>query len=74
MQFVFAILLIHARIIPLHAKKQNVNGVFEGRLPRAHNTAIASNIANEVNNKLQKDVKKEAIVGDEIFVTPREVS
>ena len=74
MQFVFAILLIHASNIQVNAKKPNINSVFEGRLARARNTAIASSIANEVNNKLKNKAKKEAIVGDEIFVSPQEVT
>ena len=73
MQFVFGILLTYACIFQLSARKQNTHGVFEGRLARAHNTAIASIIAKEVNNKSKNEAKKESIVGGAIFVTPQEV-
>ena len=54
------------------AKK--IDGIFEGRLTRARNAAIASTIADAINvKKAQKSIIK-TIGRNHIFVSPEQVS
>ena len=72
-EFVYAILLIHGHTLQIYAKKSNDNGIFDGRLTRAHNTAVASNILDNFNKKQRTEVETETTERDAIFVTPQQV-
>ena len=68
-----ASLFIIGSISRLHACKSRNEGIFDGRRLRAHNTAIASTIANTINSRGRREWKQPKVEVDEIFVTPEEV-
>ena len=70
---IFFVLIIH-RALPTNVDRmQMYDQIFDGRIYRAHNTAISSIIAKAIEEKEKASIKPDANVAGEIFVTPKEV-
>ena len=58
----------------IHSNRRPINGIFEGRLSRARNTAIASNIASAINSRKKYMTRGRNVDRKHIFVTPQQVN
>ena len=74
MQQLFKIVLLFMKIILIKSNAKTINGIFEGRLNRARNMAIASNIAGAINGHNFHKPKDGSINRSHVFVSPREVN
>ena len=62
------------KIILIKSNAKTINGIFEGRLIRARNMAIASNIADAINGQNFHEPNDSNIKRSHVFVSPREVN
>ena len=74
MQQLLKIVLVLISITLAKPNAKRINGIFEGRLKRARNTAIASNIADAIKSKNFQKPRDGNISRSHIFVSPREVN
>ena len=73
MQQLFKIVFVLISITGIQPIAKTINGIFEGRLKRARNTAIASNIADAINGQNFHKPSDENTKRSYVFVSPQEV-
>ena len=74
MQDLFKTVVVLISITLVQPNEKTINGIFEGRLKRARNTAIASNIAEAIKGKNFLKPNNGNIKRSHVFVTPQEVN